>query len=89
MSLEEQLRSVGYYNLVSQDNGRKEGANVKARLDRGFGNSQLLHQWGGFMVHHLVAFSSDHQPILMVADSRAQQMANKPREPRRFFFEKA
>ncbi|KAK9938256.1 hypothetical protein M0R45_015006 [Rubus argutus] len=50
------------------DNRRSGNANVKERIDRGFGNFALLQQWGGFTAHHLVAMSSDHCPLLIEED---------------------
>lgn len=50
------------------DNRREGDANVKSRIDRGFGNLALIQKWGGFTSHHLVAYSSDHCPVLIESD---------------------
>ncbi|KAK9905262.1 hypothetical protein M0R45_000373 [Rubus argutus] len=39
-------------------------ANVKEIIDRGFGNLELLQDWGGFTTRHLVTMVSDHCPLL-------------------------
>ncbi|PQQ13784.1 uncharacterized protein Pyn_00028 [Prunus yedoensis var. nudiflora] len=70
-------------------NKRKDAANVQARLDRGFGNLSLLQQWGNFTSHHLVAYSSDHQPILVASENPQVGTLRLPRGRRRFQFEEA
>ncbi|CAB4316864.1 unnamed protein product [Prunus armeniaca] len=68
-------------------NKLKDTAHVEARLDRGFGNLALLQHWGNFTSHHLVAFSSDHHPILIASDGPHGDKARGPRGRRRFQFE--
>ncbi|CAL9001349.1 unnamed protein product, partial [Prunus brigantina] len=70
-------------------NKRKDTAHVEARLDRGFGNLALMQHWGNFTSHHLVAFSSDHHPILIASDGLQGVNARGPRGRRRFQFEEA
>ncbi|PQQ11174.1 uncharacterized protein Pyn_38806 [Prunus yedoensis var. nudiflora] len=67
-----------YFNLSSQ-----------ARLDRGFGNLALLQRWGNFISNHLVAFSSNHPPILITSDNPHVANNRLPKGRRRFQFEEA
>lgn len=53
---------IGYE--FTWDNRRVGKANVKEIIDRGFGNLELLQDWGGFTTHHLVTMVSDHCPLL-------------------------
>ncbi|CAB4262986.1 unnamed protein product [Prunus armeniaca] len=46
-----------------------------------------LQHWGNFTSHHLVAFSSDHHPILIASDGPQGDKARGPRGRRRFQFE--
>ncbi|CAB4304064.1 unnamed protein product [Prunus armeniaca] len=82
-----QFEFIGY--PFTWSNKRKDTAHVEARLDRGFGNLALLQHWGNFMSHHLVAFSSDHHPILIASDGPQGDNARGPRGRRRFQFEEA
>ncbi|XP_062013995.1 uncharacterized protein LOC133730414 [Rosa rugosa] len=68
------------------DNRREGEANVKERLDRGFGNLPLIQQWGGLSCHHLVALTSDHNPILIEEDPPFNSREVR-RRGRRFLFE--
>lgn len=60
-------------------------ANIKERIDRGFGNLALIQQWGGLTSHHLVAFTSDHCPLLIENDPPDYE--REGRRCRRFLFE--
>ncbi|CAL8151990.1 unnamed protein product [Prunus armeniaca] len=80
-----QFEFTGYPYTWS--NKRKDTAHVEACLDRGFGNLALLQHWGNFTSHHLVAFSSDHHPILIASDRPQGDKARGPRGRRRFHFE--
>ncbi|BFG30049.1 hypothetical protein CerSpe_163230 [Prunus speciosa] len=82
-----QFEFTGYQFTWS--NRRKDAANVQARLDRGFGNLALLQRWGNFTSNHLVAFSSDHHPILITSDNPQDANNSLPKGRRRFQFEEA
>ncbi|KAK9911294.1 hypothetical protein M0R45_035213 [Rubus argutus] len=69
------------------DNKRVGEANIKERIDRGFGNLLLLQQWGGFTTHHLVTMASDHCPLLIESDSGVSVTGGSNRRHRRFLFE--
>ncbi|KAH0981058.1 hypothetical protein GBA52_008235 [Prunus armeniaca] len=77
--IEDFKRDVLDFQLLSFDfvghpftwkNNKKNEHNVQAHLDRGFRNLQLLPQWGNFTIYHLVAFSSDHYPLLIVTNTQ-------------------
>ncbi|XP_008227636.1 PREDICTED: uncharacterized protein LOC103327128 [Prunus mume] len=82
-----QFEFTGY--PFTWSNKRKDTTHMEARLDRRFGNLALLQHWGNFTSHHLVAFSSDHHPILIASDGPQGDNARGPRGRRRFQFEEA
>lgn len=69
------------------DNRRSGDANIKERIDRGFGNLPLIQQWGGFTTHHLVTMASDHCPLLIESDPVLFSGGVGGRRRRRFMFE--
>ncbi|CAB4299155.1 unnamed protein product [Prunus armeniaca] len=86
--IEDFKRDVLDFQLLSFDfvghpftwkNNKKNEHNVQAHLDRGFRNLQLLPQWGNFTIYHLVAFSSDHYPLLIVTNTQDSQVGRTPR----------
>lgn len=69
------------------DNRRVGDANIKERLDRGFGNLALIQQWGGCCTHHLISSTSDHHPIIIENDLLASHGQLLDRRKQRFYFE--
>ena len=69
------------------DNRRVGDANIKERLDHGFGNLAFIQQWGGCSTHHLICSSSDHQPIVIENDQPISYGQQRDRRKRRFYFE--
>lgn len=69
------------------DNRREGVANVKARIDRGFGNLALIQKWGGFTTHHLVTISSDHCPLMIESEPPFNGNGGWVFGMRRFMFE--
>ncbi|PRQ43461.1 putative endonuclease/exonuclease/phosphatase [Rosa chinensis] len=87
------LHDCGLYDFdftgyqFTWDNRRIGTANVKERIDRGFGNLELIQKWGGFLCHHLVTMASDHCPILIENVAPMSEGGGVGRRPRRFIFE--
>ncbi|XP_024171388.1 uncharacterized protein LOC112177323 [Rosa chinensis] len=87
------VEDCGFYEFsftgfeFTWDNRREGDANVKERIDRGFGNFNLIQKCGGFVAHHLVTMSSDHCPILIEAEPPSCSDSSFRRRGCRFLFE--
>ena len=75
------LHDLGWSGVeYTWDNKRQGAANVKARLDRAFGNDAFVHKFVNMKVRHIVTTESDHNFVLLdfcenLVDGRAP--ANK------------
>lgn len=67
------------------DNRQSGRANVKARLDRAFGNLPLVNMFEHIKVRHIVATESDHSFVFV--DIREHLVSSAPRGPKPFRYE--
>ncbi|KAM0833451.1 hypothetical protein ACQ4PT_064250 [Festuca glaucescens] len=76
---------LGYSGLpYTWDNKQVGGDNVKARLDRVFGDDRFLRRFGATNVKHVQTSESDHCALLVEVAGRPRQRPNKVLKPFRY-----
>ncbi|KAE8792398.1 Alanyl-tRNA synthetase [Hordeum vulgare] len=74
------LQDLGWSGMAyTWDNAQEGEANVKARLDRGFGNIAMLNLFTSITVKHIGAVESDHCFVMAKIRETADQGAGRAR----------
>lgn len=80
------LTDLGWSGVeYTWDNRQSGRANVKARLDRAFGNLSFINLFEHIKVRHIVATESDHSFVFV--DVREYSVSSVPRGPKPFRYE--
>lgn len=79
---ENDLMDMGYIGYpFTWNNHRAWKANIQERLDRGLSNTRWRLLFPQATIHHLLAFRSDHKPLIL------HSVPNPPSQPKPFRFE--
>lgn len=83
-----QLTGLGFHGLTyTWDNRQEEGSNVKARLDRAWGDNKFMEAMGESEVFHIQLVESDHADLLVEVRERAPASQQGRRRPKPFRYE--